>query len=55
MEYLTKFEEKYNIDLWKLAINERLFYRFFNFHKFTQDEILSIDEDACRLFELVLD
>ena len=55
MEYLSKFEEKYNIDLWKLAINERLFYRFFNFHKFTNDEILSIDEHACKLFETVLD
>jgi hypothetical protein len=55
LEYLSTFEKKYNIDLWKLAINERLFYRFFDFHKFTRDEILSIDEDACRLFESVLD
>ena len=55
LEYLSTFEKKYDIDLWKLAINERLFYRFFDFHKFTRDEILSIDEDACRLFESVLD
>ena len=55
LEYLSTFEKKYNIDLWKLAINERLFYRFFDFHKFTRDEILSIDEDACRLFVSVLD
>jgi len=55
LEYLSSFEKKYNIDLWKLAINERIFYRFFDFHKFTSDEILSIDEHACKLFESVLD
>ena len=55
LEYLSSFEKKYNIDLWKLAINERIFYRFFDFHKFTSDEILSIGEHACKLFESVLD
>ena len=55
LEYLADFEKKYNINLWKLAINERLFYKYFNFHKFTDDEILSIDEHACKLFESVLD
>jgi hypothetical protein len=55
LEYLSSFEKKYNIDLWKLAINERIFYRFFDFHKFTSDEILSIEEHVCKLFESVLD
>jgi len=54
LQYLSSFEKKYNINLWKLAINERIFYRFFNFHKFTSDEILSIDESACKLFENIL-
>ena len=52
--YLSSFEKKYDINIWKLAINERLFYNFYNFHKFSSDEILSIDEDACKLFENVL-
>lgn len=52
-EYLQKIEENYKINLWKLAINERIFYRFYNFHKFTSDEILSIDESACKLFESI--
>ena len=26
VEFLTSFEEKYNINLWLLALNERLFY-----------------------------
>jgi hypothetical protein len=54
-EYLSSFEIKHNINIWKLAINERIFYRFYNFHKFSKNEILSIEEDACKLFEKVLD
>lgn len=54
-DYLKSFEKKYNIDIWKLAINERLFYRFNDFHEFSNDEILSIVEQECRLFEKILD
>ncbi|MBC8250760.1 MAG: hypothetical protein H8E89_04160 [Candidatus Nitrosopelagicus sp.] len=54
-DYLKTFEEKYDIPIWKLAINERIFYRFYNFHKFTNTEILSIEEQACKFFEKVLD
>lgn len=53
IDYLKYFEEKYNIDLWKLAINERIFYGFFNFHKFTTNEILSIVEQICRFYERI--
>ena len=55
LEYLTYIEKKYDLNLWKLAINERIFYRFYNFHKFTTDEILCILESECRLFETILD
>lgn len=51
IEYLKNFEKKYNIDLWKLAINERMFYGFFNYYKFTSNEILSIMEQICRFYE----
>ena len=54
-QYLKNFEEKYDIPIWKLAINERIFYRFYNFHKFTNNEILSIEEQSCKFFESVLD
>ena len=53
-EYLKYIEEKYNLDLWKIATNERMFYRFNDFHKFSKDEILSIIEDECKLFENIL-
>ena len=34
LDYLANFEEKYNINLWKLAINERFFYMHNRFYKF---------------------
>lgn len=54
-EYLAKFERNYNINLWELAINERTFYLFNTFHKFTSDEILSILEKECKLYENIID
>jgi len=55
LEYLKEFERKYKINLWLLAISERNFYRFNKFHKFSHDEILSITEDECKIFEKILD
>jgi hypothetical protein len=55
LEYLKYIEKKYDLNLWKLAINERIFYRFYDFHKFSTDEILCILESECRLFETILD
>ena len=55
-DYLQNFEKKYNINLWKIAINERIFYRFFDdFYKFTSNEICSILEQECKLFEKIID
>lgn len=55
LKYLSDFEKKYKINLWLLAINERLFYRFNYFYKFSREQILSILEQECKLFENVLD
>ena len=55
IDYLKKFEAKYEIGIWKLAINERIFYRFNDYHKFSRNEILSIEEQSCKLFEKILD
>ncbi len=54
LNYLSNFEKKYDINLWELAINERIFYRFNRIYKFSDDEILSILENECRLFEKIL-
>lgn len=55
MEYLSNFEKKYDLGLWNLAVNERLFYRFNKFHKFSTEEIWSILEQECKFFENILD
>ena len=53
--YLKQFEQKYNVNLWKLAINERIFYRFNRLHKFSTNDILLILEQECKFFEKILD
>ena len=55
LEYLENFEKKYNIKLWTLAINERIFLQYNPFYKFNKNEILSIIESECRFFEKILD
>jgi hypothetical protein len=54
-DYLESFEKKYGINLWNLAVNERIFYRFFNFYEFSTEKICSIIENECKFFENVLD
>jgi len=54
LQYLQNFEKRFEIDLWKLAINERIFYRFFNFHKFSAKEILTIEEKSAKFFESIV-
>ena len=55
IDYLRNFEKKYSINLWQLGFNERIFYQYNDFYKFTQDEILSILEKECKLYESILD
>jgi hypothetical protein len=55
IDFLKKIEKEKNIDLWQLALNERLFYRFNDYHRFSKDEILSILSQECLFFEKILD
>jgi len=55
LKYLSSIEEKYKINLWLLAYNERIFYRFNDYYKFSTDEVLSILEQECKLFESILE
>lgn len=55
LNYLKSFEEKYNINLWNIAFAERFFYKYNEFYKFTDDEILSLLETECKFFEEVLE
>ena len=55
LEYLRSVEKNYNIDIWKIAYNDRIFFKYNDFYKFHPDEILSIIEQGCKLFESILD
>ena len=54
IEYLKKIEDNYKIGLWEIAYSERIFYKHNPFYKFSQEEILSIFEQECRLYERIL-
>lgn len=55
IEYLASFEEKTGINPWQIAYSERAFFKFNDYYEFTRNEILSILEQECKLFEKVLD
>ena len=53
-DFLSKFENRHGINLWMIAQNERIFYDFNNYHKFSTKEISLILEQECKLFETIL-
>ena len=55
INYLKEFEKKYEINLWEIAFNERNFYKYCKFHKFSKNEILCILEQECHFFESILE
>ena len=55
INYLETFEKKYKINLWSIIYAEKTFYSTNIRHKFNEDEILSLLEKECRLFEQILD
>ena len=55
LEYLENFEKNYSLNIWQLGFNERLFYFYNDFYKFSQNEILTILEQECKLYEKILD
>jgi len=54
LQYLSSFEKNHSIELWKLAVNDRIFHNFNDFYNFSKNEILSILENECKFFESVL-
>lgn len=55
LPYLSTFEKKYGLNFWELLCNDRIFFQYNDYYKFDENEILSILEKECKLFELVLD
>ena len=48
-KFLREFEDSQNVNLWNLALNERIFYRFFDYHKFSDEEIMKIEENSKKI------
>ncbi|MDC0240891.1 hypothetical protein OAK66_00440 [Candidatus Nitrosopelagicus sp.] len=55
LEYLEKIEKKYNLDLQLIVFNDRIFYHFNSYYKFSRNEILCILQDEIKFFESILD
>ena len=55
LDYLSEFEKKYGIELWKLANNDRIFFKYNMYYNFSETEILSILEQQCKLFENIIE
>lgn len=54
IKYLERIEDKYNINLWKIAYSDELLYKYNKFTKFSENEILKILESDCKFFEEIL-
>jgi len=51
LQNLKKFEERFELNLWLDALNDRSIYKYWTyFHKFTRNEILSIVENSIDFF-----
>ena len=55
LDWLKNFEKKYDIDLWELGSNDRILNHYNEYYNFSKNQILSILEQECRLFEKILD
>ena len=55
LEYLKNFEDKYKINLWLLAFNDRFFYKYNEYYTFSTNEKLKILEQECKFFEKIIE
>ena len=55
LNYLKSIENKYGINLWLIASNDRMFNHMNQDYHYSDDQILSILEQECKLYEEILD
>ena len=55
VEKLKFFENKFSIPLRKIIIGDRFFYKYNEYHKFTDKEIFSIIQQELEFYDKVLD
>jgi hypothetical protein len=54
-DYLKSFEDKYKINLWQIAYTDKHFFKYNSHYQFKKNEILSILEQECKLFEKIIE
>ena len=54
IKYLKKIEDEFQINLWQIAYSDPTFFAFEGKSNFQEDEILSLIEDDCKLFENII-
>ena len=55
LKYLEQINNKYELDLKELAKNDRILNKYNEYYNFSDNEINSILESECKLFENILD
>ena len=55
LNYLSNFEKKYHLNFWEMLNNDRIFFQYNDYYKYSEEQILSILERECKLFESILD
>ena len=54
-KYIEKISEKYKLDLQQMVDNDRILNKYNEYYNFSENQIQSILESECKLFETVLD
>jgi len=54
LKYLSIFEKKYGIDLWNLVYSDIIFNEYNEYHRFKENEILSVLEQMCKFYEMII-
>ena len=55
IKYIEKISEKYKLDLQEMVNNDRILNKYNEYYNFSENQIQSILESECKLFEMVLD
>lgn len=55
IDFLMKFEKKYDLKLWEIIFADPNFLTFDDTFKFSENEILSLIEDDCKFFDNIIE
>lgn len=55
IKFLTDFEKKYDINIWKMVLTDRVFIEYNKYYNFSYNEILSIFQYGCKFLEGIIE